>query len=65
MMLADPSGGHSTATLYEASGLDCACRPGLRPVWPGARIAGPAFTVAGVGGDNLSLIHISEPTRPY
>jgi len=55
MMLADPSGGHSTATLYEASGLDCACRPGLRPVWPGARIAGPAFTVAGVGGDNLAL----------
>lgn len=55
MLLIDRSGGHSTATLYEASGLDCACRPGLRAVWAGARIAGPAFTVTGVGGDNLAL----------
>ncbi len=41
--------------LYEASKLDCVCDPALRPVWPGARIAGPAFTIRGVGGDNLAL----------
>lgn len=46
---------HTTATLYEASGLDCACAPGLRPAWPGTRLAGPANTVQGVGGDNLAL----------
>lgn len=53
----DAAGGHSTATLYEASGLDCACDPGLRAAWPGARVAGPAFTVRGIGGDNLALHH--------
>ena len=47
--------GHATATLYEASGLDIALDPGLRPAWPGARLAGPAFTVHGTGGDNLAL----------
>ncbi|MGI5405111.1 RraA family protein [Streptomyces sp. CA-135486] len=46
---------HSTATLYEASGLDCACAARLRPAWPGARLAGPAYTVRGLGGDNLAL----------
>ncbi len=55
MTAGDSSGDHSTATLYEAAGFDCACQPGLRPIWPGARVAGPAFTVAGVGGDNLVL----------
>jgi len=49
--------GHSSATLYEASKLPCACDPGLRPAWPGAKVAGPAFTVRGVGGDNLALHH--------
>lgn len=50
-----PAGGHSVATLYEASGLPIACDPGLRAAWPGARLAGPAYTVRGVGGDNLAL----------
>jgi 4-hydroxy-4-methyl-2-oxoglutarate aldolase len=50
-----PAGGHSAATLYEASKLPCACDPGLRAAWPGARVAGPAFTVRGIGGDNLAL----------
>ena len=51
----DPAGGHSAATLYEASKLPCACDPGIRAAWPGARVAGPAFTVRGIGGDNLAL----------
>jgi len=28
---------------------------GIRASWPGARVAGPAFTVQGAGGDNLAL----------
>ena len=49
------AGGHSAATLYEAAKLPCACDPGLRAAWPGAKVAGPAFTVRGIGGDNLAL----------
>jgi 4-hydroxy-4-methyl-2-oxoglutarate aldolase len=49
------AGGHSAATLYEASKLPCACDPGLKAAWHGARVAGPAFTVRGIGGDNLAL----------
>lgn len=55
--MSDAARGHSSATLYEASKLPCACDPGLRPAWRGARVAGPAFTVRGVGGDNLALHH--------
>jgi 4-hydroxy-4-methyl-2-oxoglutarate aldolase len=48
--------GHSTATLYEAAApAGLAAEPELRAVYSGARIAGPAFTVQGVGGDNLAL----------
>jgi 4-hydroxy-4-methyl-2-oxoglutarate aldolase len=50
-----PAGGHSAATLYEASKLPCACDPGIKAAWQGARVAGPAFTVRGIGGDNLAL----------
>ncbi|MFC8662396.1 RraA family protein [Streptomyces sp. NPDC057199] len=53
---ADAARGHSTATLFEASSSAAhACDPALRAVWPGARVAGPAFTVRGIGGDNLAL----------
>ncbi len=55
--------GHATATLYEASGMDIALDPALRPAWPGARLAGPAFTVQGAGGDNLAL-HRAVATAP-
>ncbi|KHL01414.1 RraA family protein [Sinomonas humi] len=46
---------HTTATLLEASKLDAALDPGIQALWPGARLAGPAFPVQGVGGDNLAL----------
>ena len=55
--------GHASATLYEASGMDVALDPALRPAWPGARLAGPAFTVRGAGGDNLAL-HRAVATAP-
>jgi len=63
--------GHSSATLYEAAAserrsrvahsgapeTDMAVDPAIRAAWPGARVAGPAFTVQGAGGDNLALHH--------
>lgn len=49
--------GHVAATMFEASAHSLACSPALRPAWPGAAVSGPAFTVQGRGGDNLSLHH--------
>lgn len=45
------------ATLYEASGVDCALDPGIRPVWKGAAMAGPAYTVRCRPCDNLPIHH--------
>ncbi|MEV0698714.1 RraA family protein [Saccharopolyspora sp. NPDC050389] len=53
--MTDAARGHSTATLYEASSCALACGTALRAAWPGARVAGPAFTIQGIGGDNLAL----------
>lgn len=53
----DLARGHSTATLSEASDSAVALSPELRPLWAGARLCGPAFTVQGAGGDNLALHH--------
>lgn len=55
--MTDAAHWHSTAALYESSTLDCARDPGLRAAWAGARVAGRAFTVRGIGGDNLALHH--------
>jgi 4-hydroxy-4-methyl-2-oxoglutarate aldolase len=44
-----------TATLYEASGIDCDLDPAIRPSWPGAKVCGPALTVRTGDGDNLAL----------
>jgi 4-hydroxy-4-methyl-2-oxoglutarate aldolase len=62
---------HSTATLYEAALAEqrrrspddnrvdrkFAVDPAIRAAWPGACLAGPAYTVQGAGGDNLALHH--------
>lgn len=55
--MSDLARGHSTATLSEAAGLAVALSPELRPLWTGARLCGPAFTIQGAGGDNLALHH--------
>lgn len=55
--MSDLARGHSTATLSEAAGSAVALSPALRPLWTGARLCGPAFTVQGAGGDNLALHH--------
>jgi 4-hydroxy-4-methyl-2-oxoglutarate aldolase len=49
-----------TSTVYEGSGLDCWVDPRLRPVWTSARLAGPAFTVQTVPGDNLAVQRASR-----
>jgi 4-hydroxy-4-methyl-2-oxoglutarate aldolase len=44
-----------TATLYEASGIDCDLDPEIRPVWAGACICGSALPVRTGPEDNLAL----------
>lgn len=52
------------ATLYEASGLDCAMEPEIRPVWPGATIVGRALPLRTHPADNLPLHIALEDARP-
>ena len=58
--MADPS----VAALAEVAGAECVCDAGLRASWSGARLLGPAFPVAGVGGDNLVLHHAVAAAAP-
>ena len=54
---------HGTSTLCEASGLPCALDYNIRPVWPGAAVAGPAYPLRCAPGDNLA-IHIAVDAAP-
>jgi 4-hydroxy-4-methyl-2-oxoglutarate aldolase len=49
------------ATLGEAGGTPLAAR--IRPVWPGARLAAPAFGVRCTPGDNLA-VHVAVARAP-
>lgn len=53
-----------TATLYEASGLDCYLPPRVRPVWPGAAVVGRALPVSTAPADNLPLHLALEQALP-
>lgn len=55
---------YGTATIYEASGIDCALAPNLRPVWPGAVLSGRALPVRTHPADNLPLHLAVEAARP-
>ena len=47
-----------TSTLCEASGLtNISFKTALRPVWPGAKMVGPAWPVRCAPGDNLAIHH--------
>ncbi|MGU7784804.1 4-carboxy-4-hydroxy-2-oxoadipate aldolase/oxaloacetate decarboxylase [Burkholderia sp. PU8-34] len=52
------------ATLHEAAGRIGALPSGIKPVAPGFRICGTAFTVHSPGGDNLWLHRAIELAQP-
>ena len=56
--------GFGAATIYEASGIDGALDPAIRPVFRGARIAGRALPVRTHPADNLPLHLAVEQAQP-
>jgi 4-hydroxy-4-methyl-2-oxoglutarate aldolase len=59
--LADQLMALGAATLGESGGRPMASR--MRAVWPGARVAAPAFTVRCTPGDNLA-VHVAVARAP-
>jgi 4-hydroxy-4-methyl-2-oxoglutarate aldolase len=53
-----------TSTLHEAQGRTGALPSTIRPVWKGAFLAGPAFTVQVKPGDNLAIHHAVAIAAP-
>lgn len=53
-----------SATVYEAAGAEGALDPAIAPVWPGARVCGPALPVQCSPGDNLAVHLALEAAEP-
>jgi 4-hydroxy-4-methyl-2-oxoglutarate aldolase len=53
-----------TATIYEAAGKWGDVEPSIRPIVDGVRLAGPAFTVKAMPGDNLVIFRAIDEAPP-